>query len=196
MMDQLALEGYTSVFEQLLACIISVRVLEEVSVVVSRQLFQRARTPGEIAAMDPVELDRLIVASGFHNEKTRLIQLVARRTLEELGGELPCDFNVLTSFPGVGPKCANLVLSMVCGAAAIGVDTHVHRITNRWGYVATRTPEQTLRALEAKLPKRYWSELNKLLVPFGKNICLPTTPRCSACPLSDMCQQVGVTKRR
>jgi endonuclease III len=196
MMHQLAAEGYTSVFEQLVACIISVRVLEETSIVVTRRLFERARSPAALAELDLAELDRLIVASGYHNEKARLIQLVARRTVDEFGGALPCDYDVLTSFPGVGPKCANLVLGIACGVPGIGVDTHVHRITNRWGYVATRTPEQTLRSLEAQLPKRYWVELNALLVPFGKHICTPTAPRCSACPLVDMCPQVGVTTRR
>jgi endonuclease-3 len=92
----------------------------------------------------------------------------------------------------VGPKCANLVLGIACGQPKIGVDVHVHRVTNRWGYVRTRTPEQTMVALEQQLPPRYWVEINKLLVPFGKHICQGVHPRCSVCPVADMCRQVGV----
>jgi endonuclease-3 len=102
----------------------------------------------------------------------------------------------MTSYAGIGPKCANLALSIACGEPRIGVDIHVHRITNRWGYVATRNPEATLKALEAKLPKKYWIEINALLVPFGKHICTPIGPKCSICPLLDMCPQRGVTSHR
>src|SRR5205807_2087693 len=106
------------------------------------------------------------------------------------------DFEALTSLRGVGPKCANLVLGIVGGQAAIGVDIHVHRVTNRWGYVQAKTPERTMAELQKKLPKRYWIELNALLVPFGKHICTGTAPRCSTCPLLSMCRQIGVTAHR
>lgn len=96
----------------------------------------------------------------------------------------------------MAPKCANLALGIACGQSRIGVDIHVHRITNRWGYVHTPTPEATLAALEAKLPERYWLDINALLVPFGKNICTPVSPRCSVCPLLEMCQQQGVLSSR
>ncbi len=196
MMRGLADEGYTTVFQQLVACIISVRTLEETSIVITRRLFERAQTPATLAELELSEIDRIIHGSGFHNEKSRLIQLVAQRTVAEFGDDLPCDFEVLTSFPGVGPKCANLVLGIACGVPAIGVDIHVHRITNRWGYVHTRTPEQTLAALTAELPSRYWIDINALLVPFGKHICTPTRPWCSTCPIFDQCQRVGVTTHR
>ena len=114
----------------------------------------------------------------------------------EYGGTLPCDEEVLLSFKGVGPKCANLVLGIACGQSSIGVDIHVHRVTNRWGYVAASTPVKTMRALQEKLPRRYWVEINALLVPFGKHICTGVRPKCSTCPLLDMCQQVGVTSHR
>jgi endonuclease-3 len=109
---------------------------------------------------------------------------------------LPCDEDALLSFHGVGPKCANLVLGIACGQARIGVDVHVHRVSNRWGYVEAGTPEQTRAALEARLPKRYWVEINALLVPFGKHICTGTAPYCSRCPVWEMCRQVGVTRHR
>jgi len=103
---------------------------------------------------------------------------------------------VLTSFKGVGPKCANLTMGVVCGAERISVDIHVHRVTNRWGYVATASPEATMRALEQKLPREYWIEINRLLVPFGKHICTGVRPRCSTCPVLEYCRQVGVTTHR
>jgi len=193
---ELAEEGHRSVFEQLCACMISIRTLDEVTLPTARRLFARARTPAEVAALSLDELDELIHDCAFHEPKARQIHAIARRSIEELGGELPCDFGVLTSFWGVGPKCANLALGIACGQARIGVDVHVHRITNRWGYVRTGTPEQTMLALEKTLPERYWLEINRLLIPFGKNICTGTLPKCSQCPILEMCQQHGVTSHR
>jgi endonuclease-3 len=196
MLSQLYEEGHTSPFEMLVACLISVRTRDEASLVMAKQLFARARTPAEMAELDINEIDELISKAGFHLTKAEQINTMARLIVEENDGELPCSFELMTSYPGIGPKCANLALSIACGQALIGVDIHVHRITNRWGYVATRNPEATLKALEAKLPRRYWSELNALLVPFGKHICTPVSPWCSTCPLLEMCQQRGVTVHR
>ena len=112
------------------------------------------------------------------------------------GGTLPADAQVLQSFKGVGPKCAHLALGIACGQERISVDVHVHRVTNRWGYVEARSPEQTLAALEERLPRTYWVELNRLLVPFGKHVCTGTRPKCSTCPVLEMCQQVGVKNPR
>jgi len=112
---------------------------------------------------------------------------------DEYAGVLPCDDSVLRSFRGVGPKCAHLALGIACGQLRISVDVHVHRVTNRWGYVRTRTPEETMAALEQRLPPRHWVEINALLVPFGKHVCTGRLPKCSVCPVLDMCQQVGVT---
>src|SRR5262249_7925380 len=128
--------------------------------------------------------------------KARQIHQISLRVLDEFGGQLPCDPTVLLSLGGVGPKCANLVLGIACGEPRIGVDIHVHRITNRWGYVNTRIPEKTIAELEASLPHKYWIEINRLLVPFGKHICTGTLPHCSTCPVLDMCQQVGVNAHR
>jgi endonuclease-3 len=102
----------------------------------------------------------------------------------------------MQSFAGIGPKCANLALGVACGAPVISVDIHVHRVTNRWGYVATKTPEQSMAALESELPERYRVEINKLLVPFGKHVCTGVRPKCSTCPVLEMCRQVGVTSHR
>jgi endonuclease-3 len=193
---QLAEEGYTSVFEQLLACIISIRTYDEVTLPVSRKLFACARTPSELVALSWEELDALISPCTFHERKANQMLAIAREVVERFGGELPGDREVLLSFPGVGPKCANLVLGVACGTPVISVDIHVHRVTGRWGYVSASTPEKTLVALEATLPREHWIDINRLLVPFGKHICTGNRPRCSTCPVLDMCRQVGVTEHR
>jgi endonuclease-3 len=193
---ELAEDGYDSPFEQLVACIISIRTRDEVMIRVARQLFARARTPAQIAALSQDELDGLIRLSSFHYGKAQQILAIARRVVQEYRGELPCDAKVLLSFSGVGPKCANLVLGIACGQPYIGVDVHVHRVTNRWGYVQARSPELTMRELEKTLPRPYWVEINRLLVPFGKHICTGRLPKCSTCPVLEMCRQVGVTEHR
>ena len=181
----LADDGFRSVFEQLAACVISIRTLEEVTEPAARSLFVRARTPAAVAALSVEEIDALIGRSTFHEAKARQIREIARRALSEHGGEVPCDEGVLRSFAGVGPKCANLVLAIACGVPRIGVDTHVHRVVNRWGYVSASTPERTLSALEGRLPRRHWTDLNRLLVPFGKHVCTGHLPCCSTCPVRD-----------
>lgn len=193
---QLAEEGYTATFEQLLACIISIRTYDEVTLPVSRKLFARARTPTEVGQLSWEELDALISPSTFHERKANQILAIARDVEERFGATLPCDRDVLLSFAGVGPKCANLVLGVACGTPVISVDIHVHRVTGRWGYVKASTPEKTLVELEATLPQRYWIDINRLLVPFGKHVCTGTRPRCSTCPVLDMCRQVGVEEHR
>jgi endonuclease-3 len=196
MLFELYDEGHTSPFEILVACLISVRTRDEASLTMARRLMRRARTPAEMAALDVREIDALISKSTFHEVKCEQIKTIARLIVEEHGGEMPCSFEVMTSYRGIGPKCANLTLAIACGQPRIGVDIHVHRITNRWGYVTTRTPEATLAALEARLPERYWVDINALLVPFGKHICTPVGPKCSSCPLLDMCQQRNVLSSR
>src|SRR5438105_11951828 len=173
MLFQLFEEGHRSPFEVLVACLISVRTRDEASLSMARQLFSRARTPAEMAALDVNDIDALISKSAFHLVKSEQIQTMARLIVEEHDGQLPCSFEVMTSYPGIGPKCANLALRIACNQPRIGVDIHVHRITNRSAYVAAPTPEATLHALELKLPKKYWVEINALLVPFGKHICTP-----------------------
>jgi endonuclease-3 len=196
-MFQLFDEGYTSVFEILVACIISIRTFEEVTLPTARKLFAAARTPREVAELSVRQIDQLIGACTFHEPKARTIRDIAVEAVERFSGELPCDFEALTSFHGVGPKCANLVLGIACNQPhGVGVDIHVHRVTNRWGYVSTSSSERTMVALEEKLPKKYWVEINKLLVPFGKHICIARQPRCSSCPLLEYCRQIGVTTHR
>ena len=195
-MFELATFGHRSLFEQLVACVISIRTRDEVSLPVARELFEHAGTPAAIAALGETRIDALIGRSTFHRAKAATIRAIARRTVDEFHGRLPCDADVLTSFKGVGPKCANLALGIACGASRIGVDVHVHRVTNRWGVVATRTPAQTMAALEPILPRRYRIEINRLLVPFGKHVCTGRLPKCSTCPVLEYCRQVGVTEHR
>jgi endonuclease-3 len=195
-MFELAEEGFSTPFEQLVACMISIRTRDETSLVVARRLFAVARTPEQFAALPVAELDRLISASTFHEGKAPQIKKIAEQILAEHGGELPCDTEVMQSFAGVGPKCAHLAAGIACGQAKISVDVHVHRVTNRWGLVTKSTPEGTMQALEAVLPERYWVEINKLLVPFGKHVCTGTLPKCSTCPVVVYCRQVGVTRHR
>jgi endonuclease-3 len=194
---ELAEQGYGSAFEILIACIITIRTMEEVSLPTSLKLLSAARTPAEVARLTPGQIDELIGSCTFHEPKSRTIHAIAKRVVDEFDGHLPCDFETLTSFAGVGPKCANLVLGIACERpGGIPVDIHVHRVTNRWGYVQATTPEKTMAALEAKLPRRYWVEINKLMVPFGKFVCTGVAPKCSVCPVLEYCRQVGVTTHR
>lgn len=192
----LADEGFETPFEQLVACIISTRTYDEVTLPCARRLFEQARTPTTMRRLAPKTIEAAIDACTFYEAKAQQIHAIARQAAEDYGDALPCDAEVLRSFRGVGPKCANLVLGIACEQACISVDTHVYRVTNRWGYVQTRSPERTMSALEDKLPRQYWVDINRLLVPFGKHICTRQRPRCSTCPVLDMCQQVGVDTAR
>jgi endonuclease III len=194
-MFALAELGHRSLFEQLVACILSIRTRDEVSLVAARRLFDAAPTAGDLARLSSSRIDRLIGGVTFHGAKASQIRHIARLA-EERGGELPCDESALLALPGVGPKCAHLALGIACGATLISVDIHVHRVTNRWGYVSASTPEQTMAELQRRLPRPHWVEINALLVPFGKHVCTGRLPRCSVCPVFDMCCQVGVEAHR
>jgi endonuclease-3 len=189
-------EGFQTPFEQLVACMISIRTLDETTLPVSRRLFSQARTPEAIASLDVKEIETLIRPSTFYERKAVQIWALAQRVVVDYGGELPCDAEVIMSFSGVGLKCANLTLGIACGQMRVSADVHVHRVTNRWGYVSTSTPEATSLALENKLPGKYWVEINRLLVPFGKHICTGRLPRCSTCPVLEYCEQVGVGEHK
>ena len=195
-MFELAERGFDTPFQQLVACVISIRTRDEESLPISLRLFEAAPTAEDILALTPDQIDALIRPSTFHERKAHQIHAIATRTVAEFGGELPCDDEVLQSFAGVGPKCAHLALGIACGEPVISVDIHVHRVVNRWGYVQAATPEATMVALEGGLPRRYWVEINRLLVPFGKHVCTGVRPKCSTCPVLEYCRQVGVTEHR
>lgn len=184
--------GFGTIFQQLVACIVSIRTTDEVSLPTALALLAQAPTAKDVAVLDVSEIDAAIHASSFHGAKARQIQAIARRAVEEFGGDLPEDEAVLRSFAGVGPKCANLALGVARDVKRISVDVHVWRVVNRWGYVSARTPEKTQLALEQVLPRKYWIEINRRLVPFGKHICTGVRPKCSTCPVLEYCRQVGV----
>ena len=195
-MFELRDNGYDTPFEQLVGSLISARTRDETTMAACLRLFERARTPDALAALDQKELVGLLRGVGFPEPKARDLRELSRRIVEEHDGNVPDTLAGLTAFRGVGPKIAALTLAVGFGRPAIAVDVHVHRVTNRWGYVQTKTPEQTAAALERVLPETYWIEINERLVPFGKWICTAARPKCSTCLLLSMCRQVGVTNAK
>ena len=183
-------------FRLLVACVISLRTKDAVTAEASARLFARAATPPAVAALAEERVAALIYPAGFYRIKARQIAGIARRIVAEHGGRVPASREALLDLPGVGRKTANLVLGLGFGIPAICVDTHVHRISNRLGLVRTKTPEQTEAALEKLLPRRLWIDINDLLVTFGQQVCHPTSPRCSTCPLADRCPRTGVVRHR
>ncbi|MCO5165822.1 MAG: endonuclease III [Planctomycetes bacterium] len=183
-------------FQVLVSCLLSLRTRDETTNAASQRLFARADTPAALLALPEAELARLIYPVGFYKTKARTLRAVAAALLERHAGAVPRDEAALLALPGVGRKTANLVLSQAFGVPAICVDTHVHRIPNRWGLVRTRTPEESEAALRRVVPERYWVPLNPTLVAFGQTLCHPTSPRCSQCPVAASCARVGVTRSR
>ncbi len=188
--------GFGTPFEQLVGSLISARTRDETTTAVCLRLFERARTPEQMIDLGEAALARLLSGATFPEPKARDLVTLARQIVEENAGVVPDTMEGLLRFRGVGPKIAALTLAVGFGLPAIAVDVHVHRVTNRWGYVATASPEKTMAALAAKLPEKYWIEINERLVPFGKHVCTGTRPRCSTCPLLAICRQVGVTAMR
>jgi endonuclease-3 len=183
-------------FRVLVACVISLRTKDAVTAEASGRLFAVASTPAAVAALPEARIAKLIFPAGFYRTKARQIRAIAHRLLERHGGNVPAGRDALLALPGVGRKTANLVLGLSFGEPAICVDTHVHRISNRLGLVRTKTPAETESVLERVLPRRYWIDINDLLVTFGQTVCHPTSPRCSTCPLGSRCPRLGVTRSR
>jgi endonuclease-3 len=183
-------------FRILVGCLLSLRTRDETTAAASARLFALADTPEAMLRLPRARLARTIFPVGFYRTKARVIHAVCRQLAERFDGRVPADLDALLTLPGVGRKTANLVVTFAFGLPGICVDTHVHRISNRLGFVRTRTPEETEIALRTKLPARHWIELNDILVAFGQNVCHPTSPRCSACPVADLCLRVGVRRAR
>lgn len=182
-----------SPFKVLISCIISLRTKDEVTALASARFFARAQTAEAVGGLSANEISQLIYPAGFYRTKAEQIALLSRRVVEEYHGTVPDDIDELLTFKGVGRKTANLVMTLGFGKPGICVDTHVHRICNRLGYVSTKKPDETEKVLRMQLPPEYWIEINDLLVAFGQNCCHPVSPRCSNCRLSDICDRVGVT---
>jgi endonuclease-3 len=185
-----------SPFKVLVSCIISLRTKDEVTALASQRLFERAGTPGEMKELPVEEVARLIYPAGFYRNKAAQIVDISQRLENDYGGTVPDEIDDLLKFKGVGRKTANLVVTLGFGKPGICVDTHVHRICNRWGYVSAKSPDETEVALRKKLPARYWIEINDLLVAFGQNHCLPVSPHCSTCRLAGVCAKLGVGSSR
>lgn len=185
-----------SPFKVLVSCLISLRTKDDVTAQASMRLFERADTPDAMQSLPVEEVAGLIYPAGFYRNKALQIVEISKRLMREYGGRVPDEIDELLKFKGVGRKTANLVVTLGFGKAGICVDTHVHRICNRWGYVSTKTPDETEADLRKKLPAEYWIEINDLLVAFGQNHCFPVSPRCSVCRLAEMCAKVGVGASR
>ncbi|MBI4345426.1 MAG: endonuclease III [Elusimicrobia bacterium] len=183
-------------FLVLISTLLSLRTKDAVTDAASKKLFAVAKTPRAIAAIRTARLERLIYPACFYRVKARTLKTVCRLLLERHGGRVPDTLEALLELPGVGRKTANLVITLGFGKPGICVDTHVHRISNRLGYVRTRNADETEDALRAKLPKRYWMEFNDLLVPYGQNLCQQVSPWCSRCGVAKYCAKVGVARRR
>ncbi len=179
-------------FHHLIGTILSARCRDEVTDVVSRKLFDAYPTTDKLAAAPPRDVERLIRSIGFYRMKAKYVIETSRMLMEEYLGQVPQTLEELTRFPGVGRKVANCVLVYAFGKPAIAVDTHVHRVSNRLGWVKTKSPDQTERALEQILPRRHWLEINELLVAHGKAVCRPVRPLCGDCAVAGMCPRVGV----
>ncbi|UCF06894.1 MAG: endonuclease III [bacterium] len=185
-----------SPFKVLVSTVISARTKEDVTMEASRRLFARAKSARDIASMREREIADCIYPAGFYRSKAKTIRALARMILTDYGGNVPDRMEELLTLPGVGRKTANLVLTAGFGKPGICVDTHVHRISNRLGVVRTANPTETEFALRRILPRRYWIEINGLLVKFGRSVCTPLSPFCSTCTISDVCAQTGVTRMR
>jgi endonuclease III len=183
-------------FLTLVGCILSLRTKDETTAVAAPRLFAEAATPEAILAMEPEAIAKLIYPVGFYRTKARTIRAICQTLIEDYNGRVPDDIDELIKLPGVGRKTANLVVTEAYGKPGICVDTHVHRISNRWGLVKAATPDKTEQALRGVLPRRYWIEYNSLLVAFGQTLCQPISPWCSRCPIARSCPRIGVTNFR
>jgi endonuclease III len=183
-------------FKTLIGCILSLRTKDRTTAIAAPRLFALADTPQRMLELKPAVLEKAIYPVGFYRTKTIVIRDICRDLIAKFGGRVPDRIDALLTLKGVGRKTANLVVTQAFRKPGICVDTHVHRISNRWGLVRTKTPEHTESALREILPRRYWIEYNGLLVAFGQTICQPVSPFCSRCSLAGRCPRIGVVRSR
>lgn len=183
-------------YKVLISCILSLRTQDRTTGPASERLFVLADTPAEMVKLSEETIAKAIYPVGFFRNKATQIRELSRTLLERYDGQVPDELDVLLTLKGVGRKTANLVVTLGFAKPGICVDTHVHRICNRWGYVRTRKPEDTEQTLRNKLPREYWLIINDLLVTYGQNLCTPLSPHCSICTLADLCDRVGVARHR
>jgi endonuclease-3 len=189
-------ETYQSPFRVLISCILSLRTQDATTAKASHRLFALADSPETMLKLTAKKIEKLIYPVGFYRTKAKNILEICQTLIDRYAGQVPDSIDELLKFRGVGRKTANLVVTLGYRKAGICVDTHVHRISNRWGYVKTATPEKTEFTLRDKLPKKYWIEFNDLLVSFGQHLCRPISPVCSQCPIAKYCSRVGVSLTR
>jgi len=189
-------ETYQSPFRVLISCILSLRTQDATTAKASHRLFALADSPETMLKLTAKKMEKLIYPVGFYRTKAKNILEICQTLIDRYAGQVPDSIDELLKFKGVGRKTANLVVTLGYHKPGICVDTHVHRISNRWGYVKTATPEKTEFALRDKLPKKYWIEFNDLLVSFGQHLCRPISPVCSQCPIAQYCNRVGVSVKR
>lgn len=195
LVDEMGADG-ANPFRVLIATILSLRTKDTLTAVVAPRLFAVADTPTTLLALGEARIAELIYPVGFYRNKARSIMAICRILIEQHNSEVPATLDELLALPGVGRKTANLVVTAGYGLPGICVDIHVHRISNRWGYVQTKNPDATELVLREQLPPRWWIPINNLLVTLGQNICHPISPRCSVCPVAEPCAQIGVTRHR
>ena len=183
-------------FLVLISCLLSLRTKDKTTAEASARLFALASTPATMQHLSQSTVESAIYPVGFYRTKAKHIQQICTQLLDRYHGRVPDEIEELLTLPGVGRKTANLVVTVGYEKPGICVDIHVHRISNRWGYVETKTPDETEKALRAKLPRKYWITFNDLLVPYGQHLCQPVSPLCSQCKIAEYCDRVGVTKSR
>ena len=183
-------------FVILISTLLSLRTKDEVTSEATKRLFSLASTPQEMLQLSSEIIAKAIYPVGFYKNKAKTILAACRELIDRYNSLVPDTMEQLLAMKGVGRKTANLVLTLGFNKEGICVDTHVHRISNRLGYVRTGAPEQTEFALREKLPHKYWLDYNTLLVAFGRHVCRPISPLCGSCPVRDYCDRVGVTKSR
>ncbi len=183
-------------YQVLISCILSLRTKDKTTIAASQRLFKIASKPKSMLKLTVAKIKKLIYPVGFYRNKSRVILNLSKKLLKDYSGKVPGSLDALLAFKGVGRKTANLVLGLGFAIPAICVDTHVHRISNRLGWVKTSSPEQTEFALQKIVPKREWIELNTILVTFGQNLCFPVSPFCSKCNVYGLCKRIGVDKSR
>ena len=183
-------------FTTLISCILSLRTQDRTTTRASESLFEVTDTPEGLLELSPGRIERLIYPVSFYRVKARTLLKISKELLARFEGRVPDKLEDLLTLPGVGRKTANIVVTLAFGKPGIAVDIHVHRISNRLGYVKTRSPDETELALRGKLPPKYWIVINDLFVAFGQNLCKPTSPHCSICPVGKYCDRVGVTRSR
>ncbi len=183
-------------YETLVSCLLSLRTKDDTTAAASERLFRLARTPQAMVRRSLPTIERAIYPVGFYRTKAKTIRELSKTLVERHDGRVPRDLDALLALKGVGRKTANLVLTLAFRDYGICVDTHVHRISNRWGFVTAKTPDETELRLRARLPRRHWRTYNDLLVAFGQNLCHPTSPWCSRCPVAGDCARRGVVRSR